>query len=105
MLDPRGGPISGAANWTSGFMPAAYQGTVFRAAGQPILNLDSASGMTSPMHCIVSKQRLTLECKPAPDAPTLWGRLFGWTQEACYYKLVVDFSQTEPQHQVCDTVV
>ena len=27
MLDPRGGPISGAPNWSSGFMPAAYQGT------------------------------------------------------------------------------
>src|SRR6185436_13803342 len=38
MLDPRGGPISGAANWSSGFMPAAFQGTVFRASGQPILN-------------------------------------------------------------------
>ncbi|MBN8247629.1 MAG: DUF1501 domain-containing protein [Verrucomicrobia bacterium] len=44
MLDPRGGPISGAANWSSGFMPAAYQGTVFRAAGNPILNLDPANG-------------------------------------------------------------
>jgi hypothetical protein len=49
MLDPRGGPISGAANWSSGFMPAAYQGTVFRASGQPILNLDSTSGLTAPM--------------------------------------------------------
>ena len=49
MLDPRGGPISGAANWSSGFMPAAYQGTVFRASGQPILNLESTSGLTSEM--------------------------------------------------------
>ena len=49
MLDPRGGPISGAANWSSGFMPAPYQGTVFRASGQPILNLDSTSGLTAPM--------------------------------------------------------
>ena len=49
MLDPRGGPISGAANWSSGFMPAAYQGTVFRSAGQPILNLSSASGITPEM--------------------------------------------------------
>src|ERR1051325_9831130 len=45
LLDPRGGPISGAANWSSGFMPATYQGTVFRATGQPILNLDSTSGL------------------------------------------------------------
>src|SRR5258706_2197604 len=49
MLDPRGGPISGAANWSSGFMPAAHQGTVFRAAGQPVLNLDSDSGLTPEM--------------------------------------------------------
>lgn len=26
MLDPRGGPISGPKNWSSGFMPATYQG-------------------------------------------------------------------------------
>ncbi len=39
MLDPTGGPISGAKNWSSGFMPATYQGTVFRAAGAPILDL------------------------------------------------------------------
>lgn len=49
MLDPRGGPISGAANWSSGFMPAAYQGTVFRATGQPILNLSSSAGLTPEM--------------------------------------------------------
>jgi hypothetical protein len=49
MLDPRGGPISGAANWSSGFMPAAYQGTVFRSGGQPILNLADASGLTPEM--------------------------------------------------------
>src|SRR5262245_33578119 len=49
MLDPRGGPISGAANWASGFMPAAYQGTVFRAMGQPILNLGTSGDSTPEM--------------------------------------------------------
>jgi hypothetical protein len=49
MLDPRGGPISGSANWSSGFMPATHQGTVFRASGQPILNLQPTSGLTSAM--------------------------------------------------------
>ena len=39
MLDPTGGPISGAKNWTSGYMPASYQGTIFRSAGPPILDL------------------------------------------------------------------
>lgn len=49
MLDPRGGPIPGAANWTSGYMPAAYQGTVLRAKGNPILNLNSYSNLTHSM--------------------------------------------------------
>ena len=45
MLDQSGGPISGAKNWTSGFMPASYQGTVFRSQGSPILNLEHVEGM------------------------------------------------------------
>src|SRR6056297_3234279 len=45
MLDQSGGPISGAKNWTSGFMPASYQGTVFRSQGSPILNLSNQHGM------------------------------------------------------------
>jgi hypothetical protein len=44
MLDPRGGPISGAANWSSGFMPAAYQGTHLRNKGEPILDVAPKSG-------------------------------------------------------------
>ena len=39
MLDPSGGPISGAKNWSSGFMPATYQGTILRSKGPPILDL------------------------------------------------------------------
>ena len=45
MLDPTGGPISGAKNWSSGYMPASYQGTVFRSKGTPILDLKNARGM------------------------------------------------------------
>ena len=37
--DHRGGPIGGAPNWGNGFMPAAYQGTQFRSAGDPIVDL------------------------------------------------------------------
>jgi hypothetical protein len=46
MTDTTGGPISGAKNWSSGYMPAAYQGTVLRAAGDPILDLSRPAGMT-----------------------------------------------------------
>ncbi len=46
MLDNKGGPISGAKNWSSGYMPAYYQGTQFRPTGTPILNLNPPPGMT-----------------------------------------------------------
>ncbi|MEZ5400649.1 MAG: DUF1501 domain-containing protein [Bryobacteraceae bacterium] len=38
--DHRGGPIGGAPNWGNGYMPAAYQGTPFRSAGDPIVDLN-----------------------------------------------------------------
>ncbi|MBK8979622.1 MAG: DUF1501 domain-containing protein [Planctomycetes bacterium] len=40
MLDETGGPISGAKNWSAGYMPATYQGVVLRPRGEPILDLD-----------------------------------------------------------------
>jgi len=32
--------FGGAANWSSGFLPASFQGTRFREQGEPVLNLD-----------------------------------------------------------------
>ena len=49
MLDPRGGPINGAPNWGSGYMPAAYQGTKFRTKGDPIQDLSPNGQMTRAM--------------------------------------------------------
>jgi hypothetical protein len=46
MLDSRGGPIGGAPNWASGYMPATYQGTVFRTAGTAILDLKPGKGVS-----------------------------------------------------------
>ena len=44
--DARGGPLGGVNDWTSGFLPAAYQGTLFRATGDPIVDLKPPSGVT-----------------------------------------------------------
>ena len=55
ILDKRGGPISGQPNWSSGFMSAAYQGTLFRPAGNPILNL------RGPQHVDRDIQRAQLD--------------------------------------------
>ncbi len=46
MLDPRGGPISGPRNWTSGYMPASYQATIINATGTPILDLQRPEGQS-----------------------------------------------------------
>jgi len=46
MLDKTGGPISGAKNWSSGYMPAQFQATVFRPQGDPIMNLSPGGGMS-----------------------------------------------------------
>ena len=44
MLDPTGGPISGAKNWSSGYMPATYAGTILRAKGAPLIDLSLPEG-------------------------------------------------------------
>ena len=55
MLDPAGGPISGAKNWSSGYMPATYQATLLRSTGEPILDLHRPENMPD------ATQRLLLD--------------------------------------------
>jgi len=40
LSDPGGQPVDGTVNWSSGFMPPLYQGTVLRPQEPRILNLD-----------------------------------------------------------------
>ena len=47
MTDYRGGPLGGPNDWAAGFMPASYQGTQFRATGDPIVDLEPPQGMTA----------------------------------------------------------
>ena len=78
IYDPRGGPNAGTANWSSGFLPAAFQGTVFRAAGDPILDLNP------PAHITPAQQRAQLDhlarlneehIKRYPDSTELAARI------------------------------
>ncbi len=55
ILDKRGGPISGQPNWSSGFMPATYAGTLFRPTGDPILDLQG------PAYLSRTEQRAQLD--------------------------------------------
>lgn len=47
LSDPGGLPIDGIRNWQSGWLPAVFQGTPFRAKGSPVLHLESPSGVTA----------------------------------------------------------
>jgi hypothetical protein len=39
LSDPGGLPVDGTNNWSSGYLPAVYQGTPFRATGTPVAHL------------------------------------------------------------------
>jgi hypothetical protein len=46
--DPGGLPVDGPNNWSSGFLPAIYQATPFRATGTPIANLAAPPDLPPP---------------------------------------------------------
>jgi hypothetical protein len=48
------GGLGGSANWSNGFLPAAFQGTRFRETGSPVLNL-------RPPNELAGVQRSTLD--------------------------------------------
>ncbi|MGV3724606.1 MAG: DUF1501 domain-containing protein [Actinomycetota bacterium] len=45
LSDPGGHPVDGTINWSSGFMPPLYQGTVLRPQEPRILNLDPPANL------------------------------------------------------------
>lgn len=55
LSDPGGLPVDGTSNWSCGFMPSLYQGTVLRPQEPRILNLDP------PPHLRGSLQRQNLD--------------------------------------------
>lgn len=56
LSDPGGHPVDGTHNWSSGFMPPLYQGTVLRAQEPRILNLDAPAQLRG----VVQQQNLNL---------------------------------------------
>jgi hypothetical protein len=46
LSDPGGLPVDGVRNWSSGWLPAIYQGTPFRSGSAPVLNLETPQGVT-----------------------------------------------------------
>ena len=46
LTDPGGLPVDGVRNWTSGWLPASYQGVVFRPGAAPVTDLATPPGVT-----------------------------------------------------------
>lgn len=55
LTDPGGQPVDGVNNWSNGFLPAMFQGTVLRPKEPRILNLDA------PSHLVGDPQRQNLD--------------------------------------------
>jgi hypothetical protein len=78
MTDPRGGPIGSASNWTAGYMPAAFQGTLFRSGGSPLLDLTTPEGtdeVTQRRSLDLLKELNQQHLKHHPDESELLARI------------------------------
>ena len=79
--DPKGLPISGIANWQAGWLPPNYQGTRFRAQGDPIVNLRPRPDW--PQEVLDAERSLLRRLDQAhledrPNEPDLHGRIAGY---------------------------
>jgi hypothetical protein len=93
MLDPRGGPTSGSPNWSSGYMSAAYQGTLLRPTSQPILNLQPPPGTDRPSQRDEIDFLQTLNRRYAQDHP----ESSELTARIATYELAFQLQMTAPE--------
>ena len=97
--DPRGGPNAGTINWSNGFLPAGYQGTVFRATGDPILDLNPPGSVTPEQQRARLDHLIRLNEEHArkyPDNTELAARIASYElayRMQGYAPVVVDISQ------------
>lgn len=49
LADPKGHQVDGIKNWTSGWLPAVFQGTPVRSQGAPLFNLELPKGVSNDM--------------------------------------------------------
>ena len=76
--DPAGLPINRTQNWQSGFLPPVYQGTRFRASGEPLLHLKRE--YDEPDEATLAERRLRgsldgLHLDARPNQPQLAARI------------------------------
>jgi hypothetical protein len=67
--DPSGASVDGVRNWSSGWLPPTYQGTVFREQGSPVLNLQAREPRTQAVEQGRARLLQSLNQKHLADRP------------------------------------
>ena len=107
IYDGRGGPFGGPSNWSAGFMPAAYQGTVFRPSGAPSLDLEPPPGMNpeeqkSRLKLLDQLNRIDLERNPGNSELTarIESYELAYRMQSCAPHVVDLSSETAPTQKL-----
>lgn len=103
LADPGGHPVDGTHNWSSGFMPPMFQGTVLRAQEPRIFNLDPPPHLRGPLQqknlqLLAQLNQRHLEAHPGE--PDLEARIASYELAAAMQTAArdaLDLSQ-EPEH-------
>jgi hypothetical protein len=71
------GTSGGTSNWSSGFLPTAYQGVLFRNQGEPVLNLNNPPGLSVEMQrqTVAALRELNSQRQAAVHDPEIAGRI------------------------------
>ncbi len=103
LADPGGHPVDGTHNWSSGFMPPLYQGTVLRAQEPRIFNLDAPAhlrGRRQQQNLAFLKELNAEHLRQHPGESELESRIASYELAAAMQtaaKEALDISQ-EPAH-------
>jgi hypothetical protein len=69
LSDPGGLPVDGVTNWSNGFMPALFQGTVLRPKEPRILNLEPPPHLKGTFQAAEPRSSANAESSVSRDAP------------------------------------
>ncbi|MBM3737704.1 MAG: DUF1501 domain-containing protein [Acidobacteria bacterium] len=107
IYDARGGPFGGPANWSAGYMPAAYQGTIFHSKGDPIFDLKPPGDLTQDqmrarLGLLEKLNQMDLEKNPGNSdlAARISSYELAYRMQACAPEAVNLDSETEPTRKL-----
>ncbi len=91
LTQPQGLPEGGAPMWDSGYLPAAYQGTMLRGGTRPILNLAAPQGMSR------TQQRRMLDYLKEMNEHTLTPDMTDLSARIATYELAYRMQKHAPE--------